>query len=75
MVIFLNTVDGKAYHFETRKEAGAFAGVTQPTLRKWLSNPFFLYKTFIITETRNGKAKETKKMLDKWQREAKTISG
>ncbi len=63
MVIILDTSKGKAYHFRTRKRAGEFMGITQPTLRRWLDYPFFLHKTLIITETRNGKPEQTEKEL------------
>jgi hypothetical protein len=64
MVIILDTTEGKSYHFKTRKDAGNFAGVTQPTLRGWLAHPFFLYKSFIITESNHEKISETKKILN-----------
>lgn len=51
MVIVIDTKAGKTYNFKFRKSAGEFIGVSQPTLRDWLLNPFFLYRTLIITET------------------------
>jgi hypothetical protein len=63
MVIILDTRSGRAYNFRTRKSAGLFIGVSQPTLREWLKTPFFLHKFFIITETTKGKQRTSEKML------------
>jgi len=54
---------GEAYNFKTRKDAGRFIGVSLPTLRAWLTHPFFLYRTLIITDTGNGKLEKSKRAL------------
>jgi arginine/ornithine N-succinyltransferase beta subunit len=51
MIVIIDTKSGKTYNFKTRKSAGTFIGVSQPTLREWLKNPFYLYRVLIITET------------------------
>lgn len=63
MIVILDTAKGKAYNFRTRKEAGEFIGVSQPTLRAWLSEPFFLHKTLIITITSHEKVKKSNRAL------------
>ena len=55
MIVIIDTGKGEAYNFKTRKDAGQFIGVSLPTLRGWLTEPFFLHKTLIITSTGNGK--------------------
>lgn len=58
MVIIINVHRGEVYDFKTRKRAGEYLGITQRTLRKWLSHPFYLHESFIILSI-NGK-RETK---------------
>jgi hypothetical protein len=63
MIVIIDTTKGEAYNFKTRKDAGQFIGVSLPTLRNWLTNPFFLYRTLIITSTGNGKIEKSKAAL------------
>lgn len=67
MVIILDVKQGEALNFKTRKESAAYLGITAPTLRKWLKEPFFLYRTFIITDIGNGKIERSREALDKVQ--------
>jgi len=64
MIVIIDTTQGEAYNFKTRKDAGRFIGVSLPTLRGWLTHPFFLYRTLIITSTGNGKIEKSKKALN-----------
>jgi len=63
MIIILDTADGQAYNFRTRKEASEFLGVSRPTLRGWLTNQFYLYRTLIITHTSNEKITKSNREL------------
>jgi len=64
MIVILDTEKGRALNFRYRKEGALFLDVSQPTLRKWLKEPFYLHKTFIITSTGNGKIEESQKILE-----------
>ena len=57
MIVILDTAKGEKHDFKFRNEAAQFIGVSLPTLRSWLKEPFYLHKTLIITYT-NGKAKK-----------------
>jgi len=63
MVIILDTAKGEAYNFKFRKEAAEFMGVSLPTLRSWLAEPFYLYKTLIITHTSDEKVTKSNREL------------
>ena len=63
MVVILDTADGQAYNFKTRKQAGEFIGVSLPTLRGMLGEPFFLYHSLIITNTTNEKVQKSNRAL------------
>jgi len=63
MIIVLDTAQGQAFNFKTRREAGEFIGVSRPTLREWLKSPFYLHKSLIITHTSNEKVEESRKAL------------
>ncbi len=63
MVIILDAENGKALNFRYRKDAGKYLGVSQPTLRRWLDSPFFLYRKFIITETGYEKIEQGREQL------------
>lgn len=67
MIIILDTSDGAAYNFTTRNAAAEYLSVSRPTLRAWLTKPFFLYKTLIITHTSNEKVNKSKRALLKKQ--------
>lgn len=69
MIIILDTSTGAAENFTTRNDAAEFIGVSRPTLRTWLTKPFFLYKTLIITHTSNEKVNKSKRALLKKQME------
>jgi len=75
MVVILDTATGAALNFRTRKQAAEFIGVSLPTLRTMLSEPFFLYKSLIITITNHEKIKKGERellykvMRDKAERE------
>ncbi len=63
MIVIIDAGKGIVYNFKTRKDAGEFIGVTRPTLRKWLTNPFYLHKTLIITHTSNEKVQQSNRAL------------
>ena len=63
MIVILDTAKGQAYNFKFRKEAAEFIGVSLPTLRGWLAEPFYLYKTLIITHTTNEKILKSNREL------------
>jgi len=63
MIVILDTATGEAYNFKFRKEAGEFIGVSLPVLRLWLKEPFYLYKTLIITNTTNEKVLKSNREL------------
>lgn len=63
MVIILDTSKGESYYFTTKKEAGRFLKITQPTLRKYLQSPFYLYRKLILTESNKARIAETKSMV------------
>jgi len=63
MIVILDTASGEAYNFKFRKDSAEFIGVSVPTLRGWLQEPFFLYKTLIITEAGNGKIESSLRAL------------
>ena len=63
MIVIIDTTKGQALNFTTRKDAGEFIGVSRPTLRAWLTKPFYLYKTLIITHTSNEKVNQSKHAL------------
>ncbi len=63
MVVIIDTRSGRAYNFRFRKDAALLLGVSLPTLRGWLKNPFFLYRTFIITEATKSKQRISEQYL------------
>lgn len=67
MIVVLDTAKGHAHNFKTRKDAGEFIGISLPTLRAWLKEPFYLHKTLIITHTSNEKVKKSNRALLKKQ--------
>lgn len=67
MIVILDTTKGEAHNFTTRADAAKFIGISRPTLRIYLANPFYLYKTLIITYTSNEKVQRSKRALLKKQ--------
>ena len=63
MIVILDTTKGRSFNFGTRTAAAEFIGVSRPTLRGWLKNPFYLHKTLIITHTSNEKVQQSKRAL------------
>ena len=63
MIVILDTTEGEAYNFGTRTAAAEFIGVSTPTLRGWLTKPFYLHKSLIITHTSNEKVQQSKRAL------------
>ena len=59
MIVILDTAKGQKHEFKFRKDAAEFMGVSLPTLRTWLKEPYYLHKTLIITFTNNGTTKKT----------------
>jgi len=67
MIIVLDFSSGGVYHFRYRKTAAKFIGVSLPTFRKWLKEPFFLHKSLVIVSTSLEKARETEIELTDWK--------
>ncbi len=63
MIVIIDTSKGHAHNFKTRKDAGEFIGISLPTLRAWLRDPFYLHKTLIITHTSNEKVEKSNRAL------------
>ena len=77
MIVILDTAKGQALNFKTRKEAAQFIGVSLPTLRSMLAEPFYLFKTLILTNTTHEKIKRGNRELvykDMRQREVDKIN-
>ena len=67
MIVILDTSDGKEYNFTTKKAACEYLGISTPTLRGWVKDSFYLYKSLIITHTSNEKVQRSKRALVKKQ--------
>lgn len=63
MIVILDTAAGQDYNFRFRKDAAEFIGISQPVLRTWLKEPFYLHKTLIITHTSNEKVLRSNREL------------
>lgn len=63
MIVILDVAKGQAYNFKYRKDAAEFIGVSLPTLRTWLAEPFYLHKTSIITITTDEKILKSNREL------------
>lgn len=72
MIVILDTASGEAYNFKYRKDSAEFIGVSVPTLRGWLQNPFFLHKNLIITEAGNGKMESSLRALQNLRKRIET---